>query len=299
MRYSCKDFDMELATANDIDKLPKSLTRSGRFDTVIEFDSPKGKDLEDIITFYLKTKSLAEDINFTDIAKMCSFGMNCSSIDNVLNSAAIIAGSERAEKVSMKHIVRAMLRHKFGECEGFEIDEAEREKIIVHEAAHITVIEVCQDKAAAWSSVICKGDGGSFGFTAKGTELKRRPHAIMSVLAGKVGCEMKYCKAASGCISDIQKAIEYLSEGIMLNGNLGFGNVDVSGMDIMSEGMLFMKDAVIRAELERYYMLTKELLMKNMDFFNKLTAAMLIKNTLLFSDIREIKSTCKIVPIDV
>ena len=50
-----------VATANNIRKLPGSLTRPGRFDHILELRSPEGQDAEDIVAFYLskKSKSLA------------------------------------------------------------------------------------------------------------------------------------------------------------------------------------------------------------------------------------------------
>lgn len=50
-----------LATANDIDNLPGSLLRVGRFDKTIYVQNPKGKDAEEIISYYMsKKKYVAE-----------------------------------------------------------------------------------------------------------------------------------------------------------------------------------------------------------------------------------------------
>ena len=47
-----------LATANDIDCLPESLLRAGRFDRTIEVGLPMGEDAIEIVAYYLKSKAL-------------------------------------------------------------------------------------------------------------------------------------------------------------------------------------------------------------------------------------------------
>ena len=51
-----------LATVNNMRVLPRSLTRSGRFDRVIEIKPPTGKDAEAIIAYYLSGKKFVSDI---------------------------------------------------------------------------------------------------------------------------------------------------------------------------------------------------------------------------------------------
>ena len=90
-----------VATANSTRDMPSSLTRAGRFDRKIEVKSPSGQDAVDIVHYYLKSKTLSEDVDFTDVAKMMS-RKSCAELEGVINEAAIYAGYERSEKVCMK-----------------------------------------------------------------------------------------------------------------------------------------------------------------------------------------------------
>ena len=44
-----------VATANNVRKLPGSLTRAGRFDHVLKLDCPEGQDAEDIVALIVCT----------------------------------------------------------------------------------------------------------------------------------------------------------------------------------------------------------------------------------------------------
>ena len=85
-----------LATANDIDCLPDSLCRAGRFDRTIEVNAPKGEDAIEIITYYLKSKRFVDGIDPVVIAKIMD-GHSCADLETVINEAGLYAGYERAE----------------------------------------------------------------------------------------------------------------------------------------------------------------------------------------------------------
>ena len=52
-----------LATVNNMRCLPKSLHRAGRFDRVIEIETPRGNDALAIISHYLKNKKVVADVD--------------------------------------------------------------------------------------------------------------------------------------------------------------------------------------------------------------------------------------------
>lgn len=59
-----------IATTNDINKLPDSLVRTGRFDRVVIVQPPTQDDASKIIEHYLKNKKLSDDVDFNDLCKM-------------------------------------------------------------------------------------------------------------------------------------------------------------------------------------------------------------------------------------
>jgi len=66
-----KDADVYvIATANDLQDIPDSLLRAGRFDRKILVGLPKGDDAVEIIRHYLSLKAVESNLCFEDIAKM-------------------------------------------------------------------------------------------------------------------------------------------------------------------------------------------------------------------------------------
>lgn len=64
LRYidDAKDTDLfVIATTNDTRYMPPSLLRPGRFDYVIYLQPPIGENAENIVSYYLRNKDLAED----------------------------------------------------------------------------------------------------------------------------------------------------------------------------------------------------------------------------------------------
>ena len=68
--YKGKDIFV-LATTNDINKLPGSLTRAGRFDRVMHVGPPKLKDAERIIAHYLSSKKFVSKSTFPGFFICC------------------------------------------------------------------------------------------------------------------------------------------------------------------------------------------------------------------------------------
>ena len=65
-----KDTDLfVVVTTNDTRYMPPSLLRPGRFDYVIYLQPPIGENAENIVSYYLRDKDLAEDVLISDIVK--------------------------------------------------------------------------------------------------------------------------------------------------------------------------------------------------------------------------------------
>ena len=74
--------------------------------------------------------------------------------------------------------------------------------------------------------------------------------------------------------------------------------VDVSGRRFrFSEDMNARSEAVVQAMLEEYMLRTRDILIKNRGFLEAATEALIEKETLLFSDIREIREKFEIVKV--
>ena len=98
-----------IATANDKCCLPESLIRVGRFDKPIEINAPKLKDAEMIIKHFLDNKSVSEDIDPYEIARIMERS-SCACLETVINDAGINAGFEGRATIEKTDIIEAYER---------------------------------------------------------------------------------------------------------------------------------------------------------------------------------------------
>jgi Zn-dependent membrane protease YugP len=124
-----------VATANNIQKLPDSLIRAGRFDHVLELRCPSGKDAEEIIAFYLSKKPFVADINVRLITRLLE-GRSCAELESVINQAGTYAAFDGRDKVEMKDMIKAILRIIFKAPESFDEDISALPLVACHEAGH-------------------------------------------------------------------------------------------------------------------------------------------------------------------
>lgn len=113
-------------------------------------------------------------------------------------------------------------------------------------------------------------------------------------LAGKAAVEMQYPgQLAVGCGRDIKRAVNCIRESAANVGTMGFSLLDVESESSvsMSESLNARSEAAVQVELERYYGKARALLAQNEAFLKEITEALVMKKTLLYSDIQAIRST--------
>ncbi len=288
-----------VATVNEIKKLPSSLQRSGRFDRKIEVMLPAEKDSGDIIKHYLNNKELADDVNFDDITRMIRYS-SCAELETIMNEAAINAAYAKRENISMKDILNAVLRMEYNSPDSYtKATDEDIQKSSLHEAGHVVVCEVLSPGSVGLASIRKSGRDNTGGFMRRCKNLTRRPQEILVSLGGKAAVELYYSEAcASGCYSDIRKAFKQVRAGLLESGTYGLGGIDVSMWGIeMSENMNSRSEAIVHAELERFMFKAKDILIKNRDFLEKVADALAEKETLLYSDIQEIRDKVNVVEV--
>lgn len=76
--------------------------------------------------------------------------------------------------------------------------------------------------------------------------------------------------------------------------------VDVSNRyNGISESMNARSEAVVHAEMERYMLKTRDILIRNREFLEKAADALMEEETLLFSDIKAIKESVNVVTVEI
>ena len=297
-----------LATANDIDCLPDSLCRPGRFDRTIEVEVPPREDAVEIIAHYLKSKRFVEGVDPTVIAKIM-IGHSCADLETVINEAGLYAGYERAESITMEHFLKACLRTVFdkdglaNEQDDFSSHLSDPHHIashmIYHEAGHAVVSEVlCPGSVTLVFAGNLRQEEGGFtrDYREPGSSLLEwRKKRIITSLGGMAAMEQKFGLSDVGCASDLNYAFDKVRNLLSDTCINGFSFYTRGYSD--SERRMADRDQAVAAEVERYYRKAKEILSANWDFFEKLAVTLAEKKLLSAVDIQKIREECQIVPV--
>lgn len=288
------------ATVNDIQKLPYSLKRSGRFDRKIEVKTPSADDAEQIIKHYLASKRVANSVNLNDLTKMISYS-SCAELETILNEAAILAAFSRKEKIEMTDLVKAVLKMQYNSPDYYaKTSEEIVKKVALHEAGHVVISEVLCPESVGLASVRSTGRHSTGGFIHRCKNWEHKEHDILVCLAGKAAVELYYSDScADGCELDLRRAFTGIRDYISQDAALGFGMLDVATQQftMTSESMNSRNEAVVQAELSRYMFKVRDILLKNKLFLEEVTAALIEKETLLFSEIQNIKARIGMVDV--
>ena len=282
-----------IATANDIRKLPSSLRRSGRFDRKIGLRAPTASDAEEIITHYLKTKRVSDSVNMEDLTRMMCYN-SCAELETILNEAAVRAAFARKTGIDMEDMVSVVLKQQYGAQEDMpRVSDEVIEKVALHEAGHLAVCEALCPGSVGFVSLLPSDENRCGGFIHCCKYISGSQSAIIA-LGGKAAVEMRYAgQVAEGCSDDIARAVNCIREAAAKEGTLGFSllNVESDSSSNMSESLNARSEAAAQAEVERYYGRAKALLAQNEAFLKEITEALVMKKTLLYSDIQAIRGT--------
>lgn len=283
-----------VATANDTDKLPESLLRPGRFDIHLHVNCPENyDDACALVRKFLSDKQVSERVDVADLSKMFTH-VSCAELETILNQAAIIAASGRKENIEMEDLVEGVLQMHYGWREIYdEVSDEEIRKTAIHEAGHLVAAEVLDPGSIGLASIRQRGTDNVGGFVKRCKPFNRRKEILVS-LAGKAATELFYSETCDeGCQNDIQRAINTIATGMIRGGTRGFGFVESRFAG--SDNHYVQLEAAAYAELERVMFEARDILLKNKAFLEKVTEALIEKETLLFSDIREIRESVEIV----
>lgn len=280
-----------LATTNGTDNLPRSLLRAGRFDYVISVDAPEGKDAVEIVKYYLSQKKAVAEIDAEEIARLLN-GKSCAVLETVINTAGQYAGYENKEMIGVDDIIRACLRVIYNAPESTAPhNPVVLERTAYHEAGHAVVAEILESGSVDLVSVR-KNTGTVGGFTAyhnpddywiSKTHMENR---VIAILGGKAATELIFGEADTGANNDLHRAFDIVQRFADNYCSYGFGYW--KGRDSSSDRLLRREDR-ITADMETYYARARKILIDNKAFLEALAKRLQEKDTLVSSEIKEIK----------
>lgn len=291
-----------LATANDTDKLPGSLIRTGRFDYRIKVDRPSEADSEKIIAHYLEGKGLSEDVNITALAKLFC-GSSCSTLETVINQAGIIAGYRRADHVTMEDLIQGYIQiaHHVPKDQLRQFvkvdlnDPSGLADVFWHEAAHAVIAELLVPGSISLIVATLteqRKNGFNIGDFRKANMdlIKSAKTQIMIGLAPYAAIDLVFGRVDYGAKRDLHEILSLID-------SLNEENAAFAGFGMMSLGYECSQSLMERQEiaatsiLNLYYWETKELLSRNRSFLEAVALALMNKNILTASDIAQIRES--------
>ena len=280
------------ATVNDMDKLPKSLRRAGRFDIKIGIQPPNGNDAKRIVTYFLSDKKVSDNVCMDDFCKMINYN-SCAELEMIINQAAIYAASEGKESIEMDHLCASVLRTVYDSPDELKIKTKHKLEITaMHEAGHVVVAEVLNPGSVGFASLKSNGWDSESGFVhmCKGP-FDSELDALVS-LAGRAAGEIYYYgEGFDGCESDLHRAVSRIYDAVYHKGTHGMGLLKTEPVwaPSPSQKKIANVEMVVQTQMERALFRVKEILMKNRCFLEKVRDELLEKETLLHSDIQKIK----------
>ena len=197
----------------------------------------------------------------------------------------------------MEDLINAVLRLQYkSPDELLQKDKDEVRKTAIHEAGHIVVSELLNPESVGLASIRSKGRSQIGGFIHKCKDDESLQNQVMICLAGKVATEMYYSDTcASGCWSDFKSVINLIRNGLTEEGTNGVSFLEFKNYCYdLSERSWDNREAVVHAEIERYILQTRNVLIQNKEFLEKTAEVLAEKKTLLYSDIQSIKNSVTI-----
>ena len=202
-----------LAATNRPESLDPALLRPGRFDRRVPVELPDLRGREEILKVHAKKIKLADDVDFSKVAKMAS-GASGAELANIVNEAAL-----RAIRDSRKFATQGDLEESIEVViAGYQKKNAiltDKEKQIVscHEIGHALVAAKQTNSAPVQKITIVPRTSGALGYTMQvedGNHYLMTKEEIENKIAtytgGRAAEEVVFGSVTTGASNDIEQA---------------------------------------------------------------------------------------------
>ena len=202
-----------LAATNRPESLDPALTRPGRFDRRVPVELPDLKGREEILKVHARKIKLAENVDFSTVARMAS-GASGAELANIVNEAAL-----RAVRDGRKLVTQADLEESIETViAGYQKKNAiltDKEKWIVsyHEIGHALLAARQTHSAPVQKITIIPRTSGALGYTM---QVEEGNHYLMSreeienkiatFTGGRAAEEVVFGSVTTGASNDIEQA---------------------------------------------------------------------------------------------
>ena len=202
-----------LAATNRPESLDPALTRPGRFDRRVPVELPDLKGRERILEVHAKKIKVADDVDFSKVARMAS-GASGAELANIVNEAAL-----RAVRDNRKFATQADLEESIEVViAGYQKKNAiltDKEKLVVsyHEIGHALVAAKQNNTAPVQKITIVPRTSGALGYTMQVEEgnhylmtKEEIENKIATYTGGRAAEELIFGSITTGASNDIEQA---------------------------------------------------------------------------------------------
>ena len=203
-----------IAATNRPDILDPALLRPGRFDRQVTVGYPDIKGREAILKVHSRNKSLAPDVNLTDIART-TVGFTGADLENLLNEAALLAARRGLKAVTKNEIEEATVKVVVGtEKKSHKISDREKKLTAYHEEGHaVSTFFIEGQDPVHQVSIIPRGMAGGYTMHMpledKMYMSKRKmEEELVILLGGRVAEHITFGDISTGASNDIERASE-------------------------------------------------------------------------------------------
>ena len=306
--FDSKDGVIILAATNRPDVLDPALLRPGRFDRQVVIAMPDIKEREAILQIHSQKIPLDKEIELARVARATP-GMSGADIANLVNEAALFAARKDKPEVTMSDFEEARDKVLMGVArKTLVVSDKERRMTAVHEAGH-ALLHYFLKNADPLHKVTIIPHGRALGMAVSLPEEDSYSRAkswiedrIAILYGGWLAEKLFFNETTTGTKNDIQQATEMarnmVCEWGMAEelGPVAYGQEDEPiflGKEIArhkdySEDTAQRIDKAIREILDRARTNAQEILESRKEGLEKLADALLIRETLIDDEVREI-----------
>ena len=202
-----------LAATNRPESLDPALTRPGRFDRRVPVELPDLKGREEILKVHAKKIKVADDVDFSQIARMAS-GASGAELANIINEAALRAvrdGRRFATQSDLEESIEVVIA-------GYQkknaiLTDKEKWTVAYHEIGHALVAAKQNHSAPVQKITIIPRTSGALGYTMQVEEgnhylmtKEEIENKIATYTGGRAAEEVVFGTISTGASNDIEQA---------------------------------------------------------------------------------------------
>jgi cell division protease FtsH len=290
--FDSKSGIIMLAATNRADILDPALLRPGRFDRQIVVDRPDLPGREQILRVHTRGKPLGPDVEIGTLARGTP-GFTGADLANLVNEAALLAARHDKDQVEMAEMEEAIDRVIAGpERKTRLISEKEKEITAYHEAGHAVVGALLPEADPVHKiSIIPRGQalGVTMSLPTEDRFMMSRGQLMAQLammLGGRAAERVTFDEITTGASNDLERVTQTARQMVTRFGmseKLGpmalghqqgqvFMGRDFNNQPDYSDEIAFQIDKEIRRIVDESYDTAEDLLIRNRELVNKLSA---------------------------